>query len=150
MWDGKGDKIKRDIMISEYEDGGLKMIDVRLLTHALKLSWVKRYLDKGNEVKWKLFFNVQLRDLGGDIIFKGNIHKKDILTDFKLLDVFFQEILQTWSNIMYEDNICSEKQLLSQNLWLNSLIRVNNKPIHYLSWSSQGIQIIGRLIENET
>ena len=25
LWDGKGDKIKRDIMISAYEDGGLKM-----------------------------------------------------------------------------------------------------------------------------
>ena len=42
LWDGKGDKIKRDIMISEYEDGGLKMIDVRLFTQALKLSWVKK------------------------------------------------------------------------------------------------------------
>ena len=150
LWDGKGDKIKRDIMISEYEDGGLKMIDIRLFTQALKLSWVKKYLDKGNEAKWKLFFNVQLRDLGGDIIFKGNLHKKDILTYFKISDVFLQEIFHTWSNIIYEDNICSRKQLLSQSLWLNSLIRVNNKPIHYLSWSSQGIQNIGHLMENET
>ena len=51
LWDGKGDKIKRDIMISEYEDGGLKMIDIRLFTQALKLSWVRSYLDKGNEAK---------------------------------------------------------------------------------------------------
>ena len=49
-------------MISEYEDGGLKMVDLRLSTQALKLGWVKRFLDKGNEAKWKLFFNVQLRD----------------------------------------------------------------------------------------
>ena len=42
LWDGKGDKIKRDIMISDYEDGGLKMIDIRLFTQALKLSWVKK------------------------------------------------------------------------------------------------------------
>ena len=63
FWDGKGDKIKCDIMISEYEDGGLRMIDIRLLTQALKLGWVKRYLDKENEAKWKLFFNEQLRDL---------------------------------------------------------------------------------------
>ena len=32
LWNGKGDKIKRDVMISEYEDGGLKMIDIRLFT----------------------------------------------------------------------------------------------------------------------
>jgi len=126
------------------------MIDIRLFTQALKLSWVKKYLDKGNEAKWKFFFNVQLRNLGADTIFKGNLHKKDTLTYFKVSDVFLQEILHTWSNIIYEDNICSKKQLLSQSLWLNSLIRVNNKPIHYLSWSSQGIQNIGHLMENET
>ena len=148
LWDGKGDKIKRDIMLSDYEDGSIRMIDIRLFIQALKLSWVKKYLDKGNEAKWKLFFNVQLRDLSGDIIFKDNLHKKDILTYFKVSDVFLQEILQTWSNVIYEDNICSKKQLLSQSLWLNSLIRVNNKPIHYLSWSSQGIQSIGHLMEN--
>ena len=73
-----------------------------------------------------------------------------IITYFKVSDVFLQEILQTWSNNIYEENICSKKQLLSQSLWLNSLIRVNNKPIHYLSWSSQGIQNIGHLMENET
>jgi len=61
-----------------------------------------------------------------------------------------QEILQTWSNINYEDNISSKKQLLSQCLWLNSLIRVNDKPIHYAAWSSQGIQNISHLMENET
>ena len=128
----------------------LKMIDIRLFAQDLKLIWVKRYLDKGNEAKRKLFFNVQWRELGGDVIFKGNLHKKDILTYFEVSDVFLQETLKIWSNIFYEDNICSKKQLLSQSLWLNSLIRVNNKPIYYLSWSSQGIQNISHLIENET
>ena len=47
-------------------------------------------------------------------------------------------------------NNCSKKQLLLQSLWLNSLIRVHNKTIYYLSWSSQGIQNIGHLMENET
>jgi len=96
-------------------------------------------------------FNLQLRDLGGGTICKGNLHKKDLLAYFKVSDVFLQGILQTWSNINYEqDNISSKKQLLSQYLWLNSLIRVNNKPKHYVAWSSQGIQNIGHLMENET
>ena len=38
-------------MISEYEDGGLKMIDITLFTQALKLRKKERYLDKGNEAK---------------------------------------------------------------------------------------------------
>ena len=29
LWDGKGDKVKRDIIISDYENGGLRMIDIK-------------------------------------------------------------------------------------------------------------------------
>jgi hypothetical protein len=35
LWDGKGDKVKRDIIISDYENGGLRMIDVNFLTKLL-------------------------------------------------------------------------------------------------------------------
>ena len=40
LWSGKGDKIKRDVMISEYEHGGPKMIDIKLVAQALKVSWI--------------------------------------------------------------------------------------------------------------
>ena len=42
LWDGKGDKIKRDIMISDYENGGLKMIDIKVFNRALKSGWIKK------------------------------------------------------------------------------------------------------------
>ena len=94
---------------------------------------MKKYLDKGNDAKWKLFFNIQLRDL-------GNVHKKDLSPYFKASDVFLQEILQAWSSIVYEAKNYSKKQL-------NYLFRVNNKPIHYIAWSSRGKQNIVHLME---
>ena len=56
LWDGKGDKIKRDTMISDYEQGELKMVDVKIFSKALKATWIKKYLDQNNHAKWKLFF----------------------------------------------------------------------------------------------
>ena len=38
LWSGTGDK--RDVMISEYEHGGPKMIDIKLVAQALKVSWI--------------------------------------------------------------------------------------------------------------
>ena len=35
-------------MISDYENGGLKMIDIKLFNSALKSGWIKKYLDKEN------------------------------------------------------------------------------------------------------
>ena len=91
LWDGKGDKIKRDIMISENKDGGLKMIDIRLLTQSLETK-LKKYLDKGNEAKMVAFLQSTIKRLSSDIIFKGNLHKKDLSTYFKVSDVFLQEL----------------------------------------------------------
>lgn len=150
LWNGKGDKIKRDVMISEYEHGGLKMIDVRLFTKALKASWVKKYLDSENLAKWKLFVDSQLQIFGGDMFFKANLHKKDLELFFRLSDPFLQEIMQVWSEISYVGSISSNKHLLSQSLWLNSLIRVGNKPIYYKTWYLQGILKVNDLMENGT
>ena len=44
IWDGKPDKIKRDTLMQDYGQGGLKMIDIENFILSLKVSWVKRLL----------------------------------------------------------------------------------------------------------
>ena len=69
LWDGNGDKIKRDIMISDYNNGGLRMIDIKLFNKALKSSWIIKYLDSENHGKWKLLFDLELQSFGGEEVF---------------------------------------------------------------------------------
>ena len=38
LWDGKGDKIKREHIIRDYEQGGLRMIDIHTFNKSLKAS----------------------------------------------------------------------------------------------------------------
>ena len=66
LWDGKPDKIKRNIIINDYSDGGLKMI---AFNKSLKTIWIKKYLDKTNMGKWKLFFDLELGRYGGKLCF---------------------------------------------------------------------------------
>ena len=148
LWDGKGDKIKRDIMISDYENGGLT-IDIKLFNSALKSGWIKKYLDQENHGKWKLLFDLELRNFGGEEIFRGNLSKEDLSKYIKISDSFTLEILQIWSDIKYEANILSIEQLKAHNLWQNSLIRVGNRPIHYRSWSSKGVTTVGHLMKDD-
>ena len=62
LWDGKGEKINRDIMISDYEKGGLKMIDIKVFNRDLKSGWIKKYLDNENHGKWNfsLIWNYEI------------------------------------------------------------------------------------------
>ena len=42
IWEGKPEKIKREILIQDYEKGGLKMIDLEMFIMSLKISCLKR------------------------------------------------------------------------------------------------------------
>ena len=59
------DKIKRNIIINEYSDGGLKMIEIFAFNKSLKTIWIKKYLGKTNMGKWKLFFDLERGRYGG-------------------------------------------------------------------------------------
>lgn len=65
LWSGKGDNIKREVMISDYKNGVLRMIDIKCFNKALKSSWVKKYLDHENYGKWKLFSITNCRNSAG-------------------------------------------------------------------------------------
>jgi len=94
-----------------------------------------------------LFFNSELHDFGGVVIFKGNLNKKYLAKFIHISDAFITEILNMWSEISYDDNITSTENLLSFPFWQNLLLRIGNKPIYYKSWSSNGIQNVRLLIK---
>ncbi len=140
LWSGKRDKIKRDVMISDYKNGGLRMIDIKCFNKALKSTWVRKFLDKENYGKWKLFFDYELHEFGGADIFKGNLNKNDLAKFVHVYDTFTTEILKIWSEISYVESINSVEHFLSLPLWNSSLLRIGNKPMYYKLWSSKGIQ----------
>ena len=148
LWNGKGDKIKRDIMIGHYSQGGLRMIDIQSFNKALKTMWVIKYLDESNLGKWKLFFDNELQNYGSTAVFKGNLKKEDLSKIKGLSDVFIKEILQIWSEISYEDNLNSMEHFLSMSLWHNSLIRIENRPAYYKEWYVKGITKVSHLMKD--
>ena len=124
------------------------MIDIKSFNKALKSKWVKKYLDNDNHGKWKLLFDSEIHDLGGDVIFKGTHNKNDLAKFIHISDAFISEILKIWSEISYSGNITSTEHLLSLPLWQNSLVRTGNKPVYYKSWSSKGIQNVRHLMKD--
>ena len=69
IWDKKPDKIKREVLTSDYESGGLKMIDIKLFLRSLKASWIKRIMDTENKGSWKVFYTLIINKVGGNLIF---------------------------------------------------------------------------------
>ena len=66
LWSCKSDKIKRNILIGEFSQGGIKMPHILSFCHALKFSRVKKLLDPFNHTGWKSLFLGKVENLGGD------------------------------------------------------------------------------------
>ena len=95
LWDGRGDKIKRSVMLNEYKDGGLKMLDIRSFNYALKSKWVKKYLDDNNQAKWKLFFDFFIKQHDGKLLLTGNLKQADV-AGLNIQDSFTKEVIEIW------------------------------------------------------
>ena len=68
--DGKKprERVRRTVVCSDYEKGGLKMIDMETLQESIMLEWAECLMSEGNK-EWKdiaLFF---FRHLGGKSVF---------------------------------------------------------------------------------
>ena len=121
LWNGIGDKRKRDVIINNYENGGLKMIDIESFSKALKTTWVKTFLDRNNNGKWKLFFEVELQNLGGTSFLYCNLYRRNLQGYVQSEDAFLLEVVKIWAEINFENKIGSFNDFLSTNLWYNSL-----------------------------
>ena len=150
LWSGRGDKIKRNIMINDYPDGGLKMIDIQSFNKSLKTTWIKKYLDPNNRGKWKLFFEIELQPYGGSLLFECNLKEEDINSSFNFSDLFLIEVLGIWCELNYQDVLTSSTHFHSQILWNNSLIRIGKKPIFYKKWFQKGIVFVKDLLKGNS
>ena len=41
IWNGP-DRVKREVMVKQYDDGGLKMLCLKSLLHVQKIKWINR------------------------------------------------------------------------------------------------------------
>ena len=82
IWDGKPDKIKREILTSDYDKVGLRMIDIEKLIWSLKISWVKRILQKESNSLLKHLYEEVFKQFGGNILFDCNFRVADIIKLF--------------------------------------------------------------------
>ena len=61
LWSGKSGKIKRNILIGDFSQGGIQMSHILSICHALKFSWVKKLFDPLNHAGWKSLLRVGIR-----------------------------------------------------------------------------------------
>ena len=88
------------------------MLDISSFNKALKVVWIKKYLDPENNGKWKCFFDLQLENFRANALPKGNLNLKDF-KDLIISDPFVKEIFEIWSEVCFERTTTSDDHFLS-------------------------------------
>ena len=93
----------------------------------------------------RFFFNHRLAQFGGKLVFWGNLSPKDVRL-LNLRDPFLAEIMEYWTTLNYKDN---NLDFTSAQIWHNSLIRIENKPIFYKSWFTAGVKDVKDILDTD-
>jgi exonuclease III len=139
VWHQKPNKIKRTTLIADYQDGGLKMLDLNSFIKAQKTMWVRRFLSS-EKASWKALLELNLKDLLGPDTFKCRLDCKEKPLNFPN---FYWEMMKAWFEVTEITNqIKTPMDIRRECMWLNEKIIVNKKQIKWNAWQSKGINII--------
>ncbi|MES9884044.1 MAG: reverse transcriptase domain-containing protein [Sedimenticola sp.] len=145
LWDSKPDKVSRKVIVQNFENGGLKMIDPECFINSLKASWVKRLTSDTNNGQWKSVYTKYLHKFGGTNIFEGNFHQSDAKLLIK--NVFLSNIVGAWAKLNYSEN---PENISKQILWNNSNMKGNGSTFYYKDWDERGIKYIEHIYDYRT
>lgn len=144
LWDNKPDRVKRDIIIKTYREGGLKMIDIQSFIYSLKTAWIRRLITNANTCKYTKILESEidthlLFECGTDyldICIKNitNSFWKDVFTAFKKLRIKNEQLTR------------SEESFLKMPLFYNKQIMIDNSTVFYKDWFEKGIRCINDLM----
>jgi DNA-binding transcriptional regulator YhcF (GntR family) len=149
IWDNKQDKIKRETLIGDYADGGLKMPDITSQNTSLKTMWIKRVAEK--EGNWSLYIRDKLPLNDIEYFMDSSINYGDIPTK-PHKDNIWNEAILNWCILNGDHTNKKEwnlEDIYQENLWWNSNIKINNKVIEYKKWAEKGIKRIHHLLTEE-
>ena len=144
IWDRGKDKIKRNIMYLPKDKGGLGVPNLEIFSRTIKIIWLKKLLDDNDTSPWKMLILSKLNQYGGNYVWHCEI--KQITQLIHTLNPFWQSIFTSWETIHKKD-IISVEAILSQPLWYNSYISLEDKYVPKTTLIETGIKYVNDLID---
>lgn len=145
LWRNGPHRIAKNVMYSDKTEGGLRVTNIEIQCMALKIAWVKRLLNGDETDLWKICVN----DYIPKEIWYGNLRENDIKhVKYIANHRFWCDVMTAWSKYSYVENVNDIDTILSQTLWFNSHIRINNKPVFLNKWSEKGVKKVKQLLDH--
>ena len=142
LWKGRGDPVKRAMVVQPYYHDGLKMVDICLFIKSLKIGWIKRLHHSVQD--WTLLANKCIPPT--DRLLTYGARKLTVIAN-KVTNPFWKEVVTSWADFInaYKP---SREEILSSSIWFSHLTKFKSSMIR--SWYNRGIRFIADLINIDT
>ena len=138
IWGGRRKaKIKRDTLIGEKKDGGLKSPNLHMQNSVWKVKWVERILEQR---KWNTIIRHQLRMFGGmEYLVNCNFNPAKMNINIR---EFWLEVLNTFAKLNGKSELESPYDIKSQIINNNQHILIGGKSFYKQKLVDSNIDII--------
>jgi hypothetical protein len=141
VWNGKRDRISRCTAVKNVSHGGLGIPHIRSFIDALKLTWINKL--KNTNHQWKqivcqIYQNVEDIHLYGPSIYSTKKHS----------NLFWKDVFRVYEQFRYKIKPQSSAEVLSEPLFFNNNLKINNNYIYYKNWMQKSVNCIGNLIDD--
>jgi len=137
IWKNKNPKIKHDTLCKNYEQGGLKSVNIFSKIVSLQCSWVQKLFDKIFH-EWKVIplYLFELY-LGKNFKFHSNLLIRSSL--LQKFPSYYQEIFKNWCKYL-SSSVSVTSTIMSQFLWYNSYILIDKKSFIFSGMSNSSMK----------
>ena len=133
LWEGKA-RVARSYLERDINEGGLKLTNVKLFNCALKLTWVKRILEKNGN--WQTIFQANFNTMNKKFYFELDIESLKSLQG-KCSNIFWKDVIAAWME--YEMEFHEKIDPRTFPIW--DTYYITNTNLIKRSWELQNVGI---------
>ena len=116
--------MKRNVLVNEYKDGGMKLTNVNMFLNSSKCGLVKRMLNTESNGCWKIVYDHILNRNAGKFVFECYLNTPNIQSICEN-NIFLRDIPISWNKVKW----CDYNNKSHYSIWNNSGTMETNQDI---------------------
>jgi hypothetical protein len=139
--------VKRQTLIRDYDEGGLRMIDLSHMQTSMAIKWITKINENGNGI-WKALPRYYFNKYGPNlIIFKMDSSSAQLKGPLRTFPHHYMALTELWCNI---PNKNSKLSLITkpQILWNNRNLTYRGNVTFNLTWITNDIIFVSNMLNH--
>ena len=104
LWEGPP-KIKQNVLVKDYSEGGLKMINIDAFIKGMKATWIRRLIISNSKWQYIIKSNLNIKNL----IKFGKLYSESLIKQIN--NPFWLDVVKSYSSVIRAYNLKKSTQL---------------------------------------